>query len=529
MRARATMAGLIAVITVGAAHGDAQPGGQARPGATDATAASRRLSRADLEDKIRGGWVGQMIGVSYGAPTEFVSNRRIIRFPLEWTPDRIANALEQDDLYVEMTFAEVLDTVGLDATTEQFGEMFKDSKYSLWHANAAARQLLNRGIKAPWSGHPRYNAHANDIDFQIESDFIGLMTPGLPQVAVGYADRVGRVMNHGDGLYGGLFVSGMYAAAFFETDPRRVVEAGLQSIPPGSGYADVIRDLLDWSAEEPSDWEDVWEKLTDTWDRDDVCPAGALADFNIDARINGAFIVLGLIYGNGDFAKTLEVSTRAGQDSDCNPSSAAGILGVILGYDRIPTEFKAGIPKLADTKFEYTSYSLNAIVESTVARALKIVEQAGGSVSATEILVPAQEARAPALEEWDVDPPTALIDSASGAWSWSRGWDVEPDSDGHVTTIDTPDAEATLRFHGTGVAITGEYLEDGGRADVSLDGKKIGEIDAWQVPRTYDDVYWHVMGIAPGAHTLQVRTRADKHERSTGTTIAIKGAVVYGK
>lgn len=97
-----------------------------------------------------------------------------------------------------------------------------------------------------------------------------------------------------------------------------------------------------------------------------------------------------------------------------------------------------------------------------------------------------------------------------------------------MATIDTPDAAARLRFHGTGVAITGRYLEDGGRADVWLDGKKTGEIDAWQVPRTHDDVYWHVTGIEPGAHTLQIRTRSDTHERSTGTTIAIKGAVVYG-
>ena len=137
----------------------------------------RRISRAVLEDKVRGGWAGQMIGVSYGAPTEFRSNGSIIegnlRDYLDWTPARLENALDQDDLYVEMTFAEVMDTVGLEATTEQYGEMFKSSQYQLWHANAAARRLLNQGIKAPMSGHPKHNLHSDDIDFQIESDFIG--------------------------------------------------------------------------------------------------------------------------------------------------------------------------------------------------------------------------------------------------------------------------------------------------------------------------------------------------------------------
>jgi len=197
------------------------------PLALEGTPAPRRLSRAALEDKVRGGWAGQMIGVSFGAPTEFKSNGRIIEGEIAWRPDQVKNAIDQDDLYVEMTFAEVMDRVGLEATSEQYGEMFKDSKYNLWHANAAARRLLNRGIKAPQSGEPRWNAHANDIDFQIESDFIGLMCPGLPREANKYADRVGRVMNYGDGLYGGMFFSGMYAAAFFASDPRAVVEAGL--------------------------------------------------------------------------------------------------------------------------------------------------------------------------------------------------------------------------------------------------------------------------------------------------------------
>ena len=196
----------------------------------------RRLSRAVLEDKVRGGWAGQMIGVAYGGPTEFNSNGKILEGEIEWSPGMIESTIDQDDLYVEMTFAEVMDSVGLDATTEQYGDMFRDSEYRLWHANAGARRNLNRGIKAPMSGHPKYNIHANDIDFQIESDFIGLMTPGLPQEANKYADRVGRVMNYGDGLYGGMFVGGMYAAGFFETDPRKVVEEGLKSIPAGIDF-----------------------------------------------------------------------------------------------------------------------------------------------------------------------------------------------------------------------------------------------------------------------------------------------------
>jgi len=339
-------------------------------GSARAGAETHRISRVALEDKIRGGWAGQMIGVSYGAPSEFQSKGKIIEGNLnkyrDWTPERLRNAIDQDDLYVEMTFAEVMDIIGLEATSEQYGEMFKASKYELWHANAGARRALSRGIHAPGSGHPRYNLHANDIDFQIESDFIGLMTPGLPQEANKYADRVGRVMNWGDGLYGGMFFGGMYAAAFFESDTRQVVRQGLLSIPAESGYAQVIRDVLAWSAEHPDDWTKTWALIEGKWDRDDACPDGALDPFNIDARLNGGYVALGLLYGKGDFAKTLEVATRAGQDSDCNPSSAAGILGVILG-DQIEINLVRAIMTDANPWLFLTRPISGALIVASVA------------------------------------------------------------------------------------------------------------------------------------------------------------------
>ena len=66
-----------------------------------------------------------MIGVSFGAPTEFKSNGKIIEEDLpHWAPGNVSNAIDQDDLYVEMTFAEVMDRIGLDATTEEYGEAF---------------------------------------------------------------------------------------------------------------------------------------------------------------------------------------------------------------------------------------------------------------------------------------------------------------------------------------------------------------------------------------------------------------------
>src|SRR5262245_664245 len=496
----------------------------------------RRISRQALEDKVRGGWAGQMIGVSFGAPTEFRSNGKIIEDNLNdfmtWKPERIENAIRQDDLYVDMTFAEVMDRLGLDATTEDYGEAFKETKYSLWHANAAARRLLNSGIKSPMSGHPKFNIHANDIDFQIEADFIGLMTPGLPQESNKYCERVGRVMNFGDGLYGGMFVSGMYAAAYFETDVKRVIEQGLATIPAESGYARIIRDVIKWSEQKPDDWKETWQLIQDKWDKDDSCTGGALQPFNIDARLNGAYIALGMLYGKGDFTKTMEITARSGQDSDCNPASGAGVLGVMIGYKAIPEEWKSGIPAIADKKFQYTNYSFNTINQSTLERAFKVIKGVGGQVTEESVIVPYQAPKPAKLEQWSMGVPQKIIGTDDPGWSWKGDWTdqkgkVEYRTELHGKISRSAGAEGTLKFSGTAVVLLGPHSQTGGRADVYLDGKKAGELDFYIVERTNDDSLWHIYGLKPGQHTVRIVTRDDADSRSKGKEKLIIGAIAY--
>ena len=268
----------------------------------------------------------------------------------------------------------------------------------------------------------------------------------------------------------------------------------------------MIRDVLAWHGEDPADWRRTWQMIEDKWDKDDSCPDGSLQPFNIDARLNGAYVALGLLYGNGDFSRTLDITTRAGQDSDCNPSNAAGILGVMLGYAKLPDEWKSGIPALAGHKFAYTNYSFDDIVASTLSRAEKVVVAAGGTVDATGLTIPAQTPEPPMLEQWDMGIPERdrrgrrrgvavdrRVDAAAGSRRASAG--------GKTPT--RPGAEATLTFTGTAVTILGDLAADGGRATVILDGKPARPINAWIPERTHDDALWHVYGLKPGTHTVR--------------------------
>lgn len=496
----------------------------------------KEISMADLQDKIRGGWAGQMIGVSYGAPTEFRYRGEIIpedKLP-EWKPEMIANSIHQDDIYVDMTFAQVLEDKGLDATTEDFGEMFKNSKYRLWHANMAGRRALRRGVPATLSGTPSYNAHANDIDFQIEADFVGLMAPGLPQASNDYCYRAGRVMNYGDGIYGGMFVCGMYSAAFFESDPRKLVKAGLACLPPESPYAQLIADVLTWHVQHPDDWTRTWQLVQDKWDKRDPCPAGALTPFNIDAKLNGAYIALGMLYGEGDFEKTLKVSTSAGQDSDCNPASAAGVLGVVYGYERIPEIWKSGIDAIADEKFSFTNYTFRTIVESTTQRAVELVQRNGGEFLGDKLLVRIQEPAPAALETWDdYGSPVERIASDDEQWSWKGRWSTETqERRGNVQTVrkaTAKGAEASVTFEGTGFILAGSYLPTGGMADVYVDEGPARTVDAYidsERARGNESVC-HQFGLPDGRHTVRLVVRGEPYEGAKGTDIVLSSLIVF--
>jgi hypothetical protein len=515
------LAGLVACGTA--------PDASQAPGSPD----TRAIGLDVLRDKIEGGWAGQMIGVSFGAPTEFRYLERTIDGDLpSWTPDMVAGALDQDDLYVDMTLARVLDDQGLDATADHFGEAFRDTEYRLWHANLAARRALRRGVPGSQSGLPRVNAHANDIDFQIESDFIGLMSPGLPQASNDLCYRAGRVMNHGDGIYGGMFVSGMYAAAFFETDPRAVVEAGLATLPAASPYARTIADVLAWHRQHPDDWRAVWRLIEDTWNGREPCPEGALRPFNIDAKLNGAYIALGLLYGAGDFERTLDVATRAGQDSDCNPSNALGVLGVMLGYDRIPDRWKSGIPAVADQKFNYTPFTFRTIVESTERRAIAMVERHGGRVEGDTLYVRVQRPEPWPLEVWDdYGSPRERVPEADARWSFSGAWRSAPAENRSAAhrIASTAGAEARIAFDGTGAILVGRYLPSGGRADVYLDDRLHATVDAHpdeDAVKAGESV-WHAFNLPAGPHTLRLVVRGEPYGDSTGADIAIEGLIVF--
>ena len=422
----------------------------------------RELDWNTYLDKVQGAWMGKMIGVTFGQPWEFQYQNTPIGFDItDWplSPTRMRDyrsravnkpdqedwdpitresdnqkivilhkfiedserehasfgAPDNDDIYINLLFLYCLRKYGIDVDPVTVAHEWDAKIRKVWHANEAGLANIRKGILPPDSGNPRYNLHADDIDFQIESDIFGMIAPGMPQVSNRYGQRMGHIMNYGDGVYGGMFISAMYTQAFFAKNVREVVENGLKAIPAQSLYAQLIRDVIRWHDENPNDWLKTWHLVQEKWGEVDHCPDGYKQPFNIDAKLNGGYVVMGLLYGNGDWYKTMNYATRSGQDADCNPANAAGILGTLIGAHAIPAEYRE---PLHNTYWNKTlaglpdSFEIDVLAEDTAQVGLKVLLANGGEVKTKEqklvLMIPYQEPTAPATLEqirWKDDTP----------------------------------------------------------------------------------------------------------------------------
>ncbi len=368
------------------------------------TAGTLKMSQSTLLDKIKGGWAGKTIACAYGGPTEFCYNGRYIpdSVPLGLTKDYLVKQIPgglYDDVYMNLTFVDVFANYGLDAPIDSFAMAFANAKYPLWHANQAARFNILNGIKAPASGNWKYNPHADDIDFQIEADFAGFMSPAMPKSALKYTDKIGHIMNYGDGWYGGVFVATMGSLAFEFDDVQVIVKKALQAIPKKSWFYKVIDTVIKTHATNPDNWKVTWQAVQDLCAPRKRCMTDMGGPFDINATINSAYIAIGLLYGNGDFDKTMEIATRCGQDSDCNPSSAAGVLGVMKGYSNIPKQWTDMLSEAENMAFAYKDYSLNKTYAASIKQAMQTIRRNGGKVKGENITIKTQNIKRARFEE----------------------------------------------------------------------------------------------------------------------------------
>jgi hypothetical protein len=519
------------------------------------------LSKKELHNKILGAWVGKSYGAMMGEPMEFHSQGEIYEGSLDIQPDAPKTWLYyEDDLYTNMAFLEVMREKGLNASQDDFAEVFRKSDFMLWHANGQARQNLLEGVPPGLSGHPYYSPHADDIDFQIECDFIGIVSPGLSEAALEIADKVGHLMNYGDGYYAGAFLSALYAYAYVETDMVKMIRLALKAIPAESDYAKIINDILAWYAEDPDDWRATWQKVEDKWNHD-LCPwaksdplplkQDILTDsFNIQGHFNGAYILIGLLYGKGDYLKAISICTRCGQDTDSNVANCGGIMGVMLGNEGLPETVHAELKPYMDRDYHFTTLSINSASDLSYKLALENIESNGGVIGEDEISVSIQmaehkgpcEVSFPGFSFVDI---YTIIPEHSPELRWVGDWKHPVRKDEKSATIEqNPDKNIDrdflssdqagdyleFSFTGTCIYVQGNLHENFGILEAYVDGELKQTRDMyirsiWNGHKQATAVW--ITGLADDEHALRIVVTGRKNPAAKGTEIQLGRAVSY--
>lgn len=494
------------------------------------------IDRDVMADKVRGAWAGKMIGVMYGRPMEFAATDRMYTDSVRWQPDDVARALLEDDIYGQLCFMSTMERLGLDAPVDSLAHDFAYAGFGLCHANLQGRKNYLDGLRGDEISTPANNIHCDDIDFQIECDFIGFINPCMPAAARRMCERVGAVMSAGDGLYAGMYVSALHSMAYACSDIDSLVIRALDAIPAESGYARIVRDVIDCHRDNPDDWRVAWQMLADRWAPYDVC--SPYLAFNIDAKLNGAYIVTALLYGGGDWTRTMDIAVGCGQDTDCNTANAAAVLGIIDGYDAIPEVYRRGIPAVADELFDHTRYSFNKAVDQTLAFIDQTVVDGGGRVTDTGYRILPQRPVAPAYVPGHSSLRMGEAVPVADAARWTflgDGWQdfTYGDGDYDPYKVSTrPGDVMQIQFDGTGAAILGSWNTDGGRARVSIDGTHVRDIDTyyvieagkWQGNRAY---LFFTTGLPDGTHTLRLENLDSRNPASTGNKIYIERVLMY--
>jgi ADP-ribosylglycohydrolase len=421
---------------------------------------ARTLAVRSFRDKLWGAWVGELAIGGWGEALEFKHCGTVV--PQSEVPAWTAPTVNVDfgsagdQVSVELPFLEALANRGVFAGWDAFGSTFRDMTFDqLFSANVLAQQNLRNGIPAPTSGlYGNTGGNAENQSWEMESDWTGMVVPGQVNAAIDLNWRAGHVAFYAEGVYGGVMIAAMHAAAFFAASVDEIVDAGRRAVPTGSAYRRMIEDVIAWHAQYPTDWTLAWQQVQARYGAS-VCTLKALP--------NGAYVLLGLLYGGGDLEQSGLIAIRAGQDTDCTAQNVGAILGNWLGLSGVPAKFKVALDPNID--FWRTQWTLNTILRLSEDLAREAVLATGGAITGSgddEVwTIPAQAATVPPiLEQIPVGantPPTlqARIDAQSGRTVTFSA--TAADADG-IAAFEWSFGDLT---RAGGASATHTYLQDG--------------------------------------------------------------------
>lgn len=320
-------------------------------------------------DKIYGAWLGRCAGCLLGQPVEGWRRARIngllkdtgnlpltyyissdipgkIREKYDVRDDRLAYGAkktgwinnvsympEDDDTNYTLLALKLVEQYGRDFTPDDVAESWL-MNLPLLHLCTAERVAyinLAQSIYPPESASHR-NPYREWIGAQIRGDLFGYICPGDMKTAADMAWRDASISHVKNGIYGEMWVSAMLAKAAVCSDVKTVIRSGMKQIPKESRLHEELSEMLRrYEAGETAEQASAY--ILGKYDENN-------GHHWCHTISNAAIVALGLLWGEGDFARTMELCLTMGFDTDCNCATAGSVLGMMQGAEKLPEAWK---------------------------------------------------------------------------------------------------------------------------------------------------------------------------------------------
>jgi len=285
-----------------------------------------KLNYAQYKDKVKACWIGKNIGGTLGAPYEGKKEfLNVTGFPAN------AKALPNDDLDLQLVWLSALERLGVNRiNAEDLSEFWLSYIVPPWNEYGVCKTNAKMGLTAPLSGD--YNntwKHSNGA--WIRTEIWACLHPARPDIACQYAIEDASVDHgSGEGTIAAVFVCAMQSAAFVLSTARECIDVALTKIPEDSRTYKTIQ-LAIKCYEEKKGLEEA-RNLIQQLNAD-------IGNGWFEAPSNVGYVVLGVLYGEGDFKKSMLYAVNCADDTDCTAGTVGATLGILYGTKGLPKDW----------------------------------------------------------------------------------------------------------------------------------------------------------------------------------------------
>lgn len=320
----------------------------------------------NLENKISGAWMGRICGCLLGKTIECIKTDELIPFLKETGNYPMHRYILHTDLnddilskyrfrFASRCYADKVDGMPMDDDTnyvvlaqqviEKYGRNFTpydvsrawislQSKDAYCTAERVAFCNFINGYEPPESAKYK-NPYREWIGAQIRGDYFGYINPGDPETAAGMAFRDASISHVKNGIYGEMFVAAMLAVAACTDNIKDIISGGLAQIPYTSRLYEEIMGVMK-GFENGVTQKDCFADIHNRYDE--------YSGHGWCHTISNAMIVAAsLLYGKGDYGKSICMAVETGFDTDCNGATVGSVLGMANGIDGIDEVWKKPI------------------------------------------------------------------------------------------------------------------------------------------------------------------------------------------